>query len=113
MTTTPASITLDGVEYVRADSVRTAPDLNSEVRIVVLQRGWVVIGRYREDGTKVHLADAHVIERWGTTEGIGQLVHGPTDETRLRWAGTVEVHELGVVLSICADADAWEDHLWQ
>ena len=111
MTTTPESITLDGIEYVRADSVRTAPDLTSEVRIVVLQRGWVVIGRYSEDGVKVHLADAHVIGRWGTTEGIGQLVDGPTDETRLRWAGWVEAHELGVVLSIAADPEAWKGHL--
>lgn len=100
------TINIDGIDYVRADSIRQAPE-DSEVRIVVLQRGWVVIGRYSEDGDRVLLTDAHVIERWGTTEGLGQLVNGPTSDTRLRWCGTVEAHRLGVVLTILAKEDSW------
>jgi hypothetical protein len=84
--TTPKTLTIDDTEYVRADSL--APPHDSEVRIVVLQRGWVLVGRYREDGDRVLLSDAHVIERWGTTKGLGELVHGPTADTRLRHAVT-------------------------
>ena len=106
---TPATINIDDVAYVRADSI--APPHDSEVRIVVLQRGWVVVGRYAEDGDRVLLSDAHVIERWGTTEGLGQLVNGPTDATVLRRAGSVEAHRLGVVLTIAADPEAWASKL--
>lgn len=105
--TIPETITIDQTEYVRKDSIKTSPPHDSPVRIVVLQRGWVVVGRYREDGDRVLLDDAHVIERWGTTEGLGQLVTGPTAETRLRRAGSIEAHRLGVILSIACEADKW------
>lgn len=103
----PTTLDVNGVSYVRADSVRSAPDLDSPVRIVVLQRGWVVVGRYAEDGDRVLLTDAHIIEYWGTTQGLGELVYGPTDKTRLRWAGSIEAHRLGVILSIAADGSKW------
>jgi hypothetical protein len=70
-----------------------------------------VVGRYAEDGDRVLLSDASVIERWGTTEGLGQLVNGPTDATVLRRAGAVEAHRLGVVLTIAADPEAWASKL--
>lgn len=79
----------------------------TDTRIVVLQRGWVLVGHYAEDGDRVLLSDAHVIERWGTTEGLGQLVTGPTASTRLRHAGAVEAHRLGVVLTIAVEGDKW------
>lgn len=101
------TISIDDVQYVRADSIPTPVPFDSEVRIVVLQRGWVLVGRYAEDGDRVLLSDAYVIERWGTTKGLGQLVDGPTSTTRLRKAGTVEAHRLGVVLTIAARADKW------
>lgn len=37
----PESITIDSTRYVRADSVDVTP---TEKQIVVLQRGWIVIG---------------------------------------------------------------------
>lgn len=87
------------------------------VRILVLQRGWVVVGRYHElvdgDGTLVEvlLADAQVIRRWGTTRGLGELVDGPKENTVLDPAGVVRVHPLAVVLQIEANAGAWQDQL--
>ena len=102
------SITIDGVEYVPA-SEAPAP---SPVKIVVLQRGWVVIGRHAtlEDGT-VRLTSAHVIRVWGTTKGLGELVNGPTGETVLDHAGTVTYHPLTAVLTIDAKEDAWDSLL--
>lgn len=109
--TCPDTIIVNDVAYIRADSIVHDPPHDSDVRIVVLQRGWVLVGRYTEDGGRVLLSDAHVIERWGTSEGLGQLVGGPTPETRLRRAGSVEAHRLGVVLTIAADPQAWAAHL--
>lgn len=107
----PTKITIDDTEYIRADSIPATTPHDSPVRLVVLQRGWVVVGRYAEDGDRILISDAKVIERWGTTEGIGQLVGGPTGSTKLRPAGSVEAHRLGVVLTIAADPEAWASHL--
>lgn len=48
-----------------------------DIRIVVLQRGWVLVGRYSEQGDRGYLDGGHVIRRWGTDKGLGQLVAGP------------------------------------
>lgn len=98
-------ITTDGVDYVSALS-------HSPVRIVVLQRGWVVVGRYhvRDDG-QVEVTDASVVRRWGTTKGLGELRSGPTSNTVLDPCGRVEAHPLSVVLTLEVDADAWIEHL--
>lgn len=103
--TTPTTIQIDNVEYVRADSI--TPPHDSTKRIVVLQRGWVLIGDYAEDGDRVLLSNASVIERWGTTQGLGELVNGPTSNTVLRKAGSVEAHRLGVILTLAVDGSKW------
>ena len=103
--TTPTTITLDGVEYVRADTLNREP---SDRKIVVLQRGWVVVGLVEEDGDKIVIHDAAVVRRWGTTQGLGELAaKGPLPETILDPAGRVEAHELAVVLTIDCDEEAW------
>lgn len=104
--TTPQTISIDGTDYVRADSI-TTPHTDSTVRIVVLQRGWVVVGRYTEDGDDVTIDSASVIRVWGTTKGLGELVDGPTSSTKLDKAGTVKAHRGAVVLTIMADEAKW------
>lgn len=103
------SVIINGVEYVPATSAR-----KSVVKIVVLQRGWVVIGRVDpEDDTSdiVTLTDASVIRVWGTTKGLGELVDGPTSKTVLDPAGTIRAHRLTTVFTIDADDDAWAGKL--
>ncbi len=101
MTTSPAptTVTVNGVDYVRAD---TTGYHDGQTTIVVLQRGWVAVGRLHQDDDKITLTDASIIRRWGTTKGLGELVNGPTSETVLDPAGTIRGHILTVVLSIPA-----------
>jgi hypothetical protein len=75
-------------------------------RIVVCDRGWVVVGEYAATDTEIVLTDASVIRRWGTSKGLGELRNGPTKETVLDPAGTIRVHPLNVVLTI--DAEGWK-----
>jgi len=77
--------------------------------ILVLQRGWVVVGDLAEDGeTKVQLVNASVIRRWGTTQGLGELaLKGPLKATVLDACGVVEAHPAAIVLRIPCDAAAW------
>ena len=82
------------------------------VKILVLQRGWVAVGRYAKDGAEHVLTDASIVRRWGTTKGLGQLAQsGPTSSTVLDATGTVRAHELATVLVIDADSAVWADRL--
>jgi hypothetical protein len=85
-----------------------------DVRIVILQRGWVVVGDYSERGSKVFVERAKVIRRWGTTRGLGEIAAGgPTPNTTLDPAGHVEAHELAVVATMTCEAERWNAALSQ
>jgi hypothetical protein len=100
-----SNVTIDGVEYAPVRPV------GGEVRIVIGQRGWVWVGYYRHENEVVTLTGARTIRRWGTSVGLGELAAGPLGETVLDPTGIVEIHELAVVATIHADAEAWSGHL--
>lgn len=83
---------------------------NEKIRILVLQRGWVVIGVIVAESEKeIRLEKACVVRRWGTTRGLGQIAaNGPVDETMLDPCGTVRVHPLSIVMQIDANQEAWD-----
>ena len=84
----------------------------SEIKIVVLQRGWVVIGRYSDDGDYGVLNDAYVIRSWGTSKGLGELaLEGKQNDTKLDKTGIVRFHKLtSVALIDCID-NKWDKEL--
>jgi hypothetical protein len=87
---------------------------NDDIKIVVLQRGWILVGRYSEDesGTYGYLDDANVIRYWGTTRGLGQLAErGPLSATRLDPCPTARFHQLTVIMTIDCEAKAWASKL--
>ena len=95
------SVSIDGVEYVR----RKEP---SAIRIVILQRGWVVVGDVSADGDEVTVSRASVVRRWGTTKGLGEIAaSGPTSATVLDPVGVVRVHRLSIVASIDCEVSQW------
>lgn len=77
------------------------------IRIVVLQRGWVVVGQYKEDGESVIVENASVIRYWGTTKGLGELVNGPLKLTKLDPCGIVRANKFSVVLTLDANEEGW------
>lgn len=80
----------------------------ASTRIVIGQRGWVWVGRYKESGDEVTLTKARCIRRWGTSAGLGELVDGPLDATVLDPAGTVRLHRLSIVATLDVKEDAWK-----
>jgi hypothetical protein len=87
-------------------SKATAPDMGPQ-QIVILDRGWVLVGNACDTGDKVHVTDARCIRYWGTTRGLGQLAEsGPTDRTRLDPMGTV-IAPMRAVIAIVACKTAW------
>jgi len=78
-------------------------------RIVVLDRGFVVVGNVTQDGPYIVIDDCSCIRRWGTTRGLGQLATGgPQPETKLDPQPRTRVHELQVVQQIDCEESAWK-----
>lgn len=87
------------------------PSNNGELRIVVLDRGWVVIGLLYRNGDECRLERAKIIRRWGTTRGLGQLATGgPTRETVLDDAGTIRFTNPVGLPQLDVDASKWAEH---
>lgn len=78
-------------------------------RIVVIQAGWVFVGReIYDDGAKVKFIDSRCIRVWGTTMGLGELaLSGPTSSTVLEPSGKLEVPISSVLFRLDVDETKW------
>ena len=99
-------VIIEGEEYRKVES-------SSDVKIVILQRGWVMVGRFERNGSDCKLHGASVIRSWGTTKGLGEIAgNGPTQNTKLDPTnGVVEFDYLTIVATISCEAKKWEKYL--
>lgn len=85
--------------------------MTSDFRIVVIQSRWVLAGNYSESNGQITLTDSSVIQRWGTTKGLGQLaLQGPQKESVIHPCGTATVPTTAVLYSLAVKreiADKW------
>lgn len=79
-----------------------------DVRIVILQRGWVFVGVFTKSGTQCSLDNGFNIRKWGTTKGLGELVNGPLKDTVLDPIPHTEFHELTVIASLKVNTSKWK-----
>lgn len=100
------NVIIDGVEYAPISS-------NGVTKIVILQRGWVMVGKFERNGSECKLHRAAVIRNWGTTRGLGEIAeNGPLKDTKIDPCnGLVEFDYLTVVASIVVNEAKWEKHL--
>ena len=102
-------IKINGIDYVRKDSVTAIKEFTGDIKIVVLQRGWVYIGRFERNGNDCKLHNAYNIRVWGTTNGLAELVNGATSSTKLdKCDGVVEFDYLTVVHTITVNSQSWK-----
>jgi hypothetical protein len=101
---TPNSVKIDNVEYVRADSV-TKPD--GEYKIVVLDRGFVYVGAVKIENDFIIITNAKNIRIWGTTKGLGELVSGPLSKTVTDRVGTVRAPMRALISLIDVESGKW------
>ena len=105
----PETLMIDDVKYVRADAV---PITTGDIRIVILQRGWVMVGYYSQECSDCKLEKASVIRIWGTSKGLGELaINGPLPATILDPAPTIRFHELTVIATIDCVREKWENKM--
>lgn len=102
-------VEINGIKYVPKDSVTIQQNYTGDIKIVVLQRGWVYIGRFERKENDCKLYSAYNIRTWGTTKGLPELVNGATTSTKLdKCDGIVEFDWLTVVHTITVNPDKWK-----
>jgi hypothetical protein len=80
--------------------------------IVILQRGWVMVGRLNKNGYNCELSNASVIRLWGTSKGLGEIaLNGPTSNTKLDPCGLVKFHLMTTVATIHCEESKWQGRL--
>lgn len=104
------TITVNGKTYY---SEKRAAEHSGDYKIVILQRGWAMVGKFERNGSDCKLHSASVIRRWGTTNGLGEIAaNGPTAETVLDPCnGLVEFDYLTVVATIAVNEEKWKSEL--
>src|SRR3990167_6860823 len=100
-------ISIDGVEYVKKGEEK---QVDSPIKIVILQRGWVMVGRFERNGSDCKLHNASVIRVWGTSKGLGEIAaNGPLKNTKLdKTYGVVEFDYLTVVALMSVEESKWK-----
>jgi hypothetical protein len=111
METSVSEIQINGVAYVPKGSERV--QYNGDIKIVILQRGWIMVGRFEKDGSECKLHNASVLRNWGTTKGLGEIAKdGPTSITKIDPTnGLVEFDYLTVVATISCNPVAWAKYV--
>lgn len=82
--------------------------------LFVLDRGFVVVGLAQPDpDLALHwlLDPGRTVRRWGTTEGLAQLVRGPTTETVLDAPATRHVPFRSIIEILEVEEASWLPHL--
>lgn len=112
MDATVNEMLINGVAYVPKSQVQ-AKQPDGPTKIVILQRGWVMVGKLERNGSECKLHNASVVRSWGTSKGLGEIAKGgPTSSTKLDPCyGVVEFDYLTVVASIACEESAWAKHL--
>lgn len=103
-----SELVVNGTTYVPKGTQNK--DIVSPIKICVLQRGWVMIGRFTRDGNNCNLTNAYNIRQWGTTKGLGELAEsGATSKTVLdKCNGVVEFDALTMCFSIDCKESSWK-----
>lgn len=84
----------------------------SKIRIVILDKGFVSVGKFTQGKDFCKLENAATVRYWGTTRGLGEIAeNGPTDSTKLDRTPTQHIPVHSIVNTIeCVDAK-WNSHL--
>lgn len=84
------------------------PKIESKVHIVIAPRGWIFIGYTHKEDNNLVIERANVIRVWGTTKGLGELITGPTKDTKLDQCGTTRIPLDAIIALIDCEESKWE-----
>ena len=85
------------------------------IKILVLDRGWVLVGRVsRHPELAFHwrVTDCRCIRLWGSERGLAQIAReGPTGQTKLDDPCDLSVPYRAVLQILDVEESKWESHL--
>jgi hypothetical protein len=81
------------------------------IKIVVLDRGFVYVGKVKLSKDFVTIESASNIRYWGTTRGLGELVNGPLEKTKLDPVGKVLAPARALISLIDVNQAAWKSRI--
>ena len=101
-------VKINGVDYIRKDYV-AKEEVKGNIKIVILQRGWILVGRFERNNSDCKLHNASVIRNWGTSKGLGEIANeGPKSGTKLdKCYGLVQFDYLTIVALIDCREEKW------
>ena len=108
MDTKLETLSINGVEYVPKSGTKQE-EFKGDIKIVILQRGWIMVGRFERNGSDCKLHNSYTIRKWGTTKGLCELAEkGKLNDTVLdKNNGVVEFDYLTIVASIGCSEEVW------
>jgi hypothetical protein len=81
------------------------------LKIVVLDRGWVFVGRVTERPGELQIDDACCVRFWGTSKGLGQLAsEGPLSATKLDPCPRVIAPGRAVMFTLECSEEKWKNY---
>lgn len=81
------------------------------LKIIILPRGWVMVGQVEEKETKVFLENGSVICRWGTSEGLPELANnGPLKDTKLDGKCRMQFPISSIIAMLDCNSEAWKNY---
>lgn len=82
------------------------------IRIVILDKGFVAVGKVTEGEKWLTIENAFFVRRWGTTKGLGEIAEGgPTSSTVLDKTPTQRIPIHAVMNTIECDPKKWKKTL--
>ncbi len=97
-------ISINNVEYVRADSVRAPVEGNRAV--VVVDRGWIFAGNVTRKDGRLHITDAIHVFRWESIGFDGMIASPKSNKVTLKpLAHDVEMPDGSEIFCIPVPAD--------
>jgi hypothetical protein len=99
------TVTINGINYVRADQVKT-PQPNGKRAVVVVDRGWIFAGDVTEENGRIKLARAVWVFRWETLGFAKMIEDWKNSKVDLRKIDDVDMPSGAEVFRIPVE-DAW------
>ena len=100
-------ITINNEIYIKKSEVATEYQA-SPIQIVVLNKGWVVVGNVEEKNGKTYIRKPSIIRYWGTKKGLGELaMSGKLPNTILDECLDIAVDTANVIFVMNCDQSKW------
>ncbi|MDH5523115.1 MAG: hypothetical protein OEY01_03840 [Desulfobulbaceae bacterium] len=84
--------------------------MKDDIRIVVLDKGFIFCGEYEQRGDRILVRRAVNIKKYGTEKGLGSLRADPESPTLNAW-GIIDAPKKSEILTIYCNKEKWEPHL--